>query len=713
MKFFRLLKADTTIRTAFIATVIIWITLASIIIYSFSKYSHFYFEQRQDDAAHVLSPILNSYSEKIGFFETHFQELNDDMTKDDFLLFSNKLYGTDESVEVVYVAPLGVVEYVYPESKESTYLNYDIIANFSILELASFNDSLEAKEFFITYLFDSTNKVTDFIINKPIVDENGFIALAVIQIDIAQFISSLPKKYINDEIVLFTEDGNFLISSQEYNEATFRNHRLSTVGYEYILATNSQGDNFYKTQYACFGAAFIVTIPLLIVFAIFYEDQRKSKDMIKQLDYQKKHNIHTGIKNIVSLYSDIEDLIEVDNGFYLAFGVFNNVKYINDKYGHKVGQDLIIEATTLIQAVLRNHTEIYHYGGDEYAIVIKTNRKSEVRNILKRVLKVFDRDIVIERIRTNISMSIGVVSYPNQGTTVDELIKNAHLTLSSSNIINSNNFAFYSKSNVSNILINQEIDNYVKALSLELFDVYLMPIVDCKTNAIVGFECLTRAFNDFNEQVDTESIVNSLERNGRIQELDELVFKKMLRIMVKINLEFPDNEFFLSINASALSFNDKYVDYVTSMYQKQHFTKGTIVLELTESYKVEDYDYLIRLFARLNEVGIKTAIDDFGSGYSSLSYISRFPVYAIKVDKEYVKDYHENKFNRTLFMTLRSIAEVLDCKLVAEGVDDPDTLDFLKTNKCELYQGYLFSKGVPYEEAIAMIKDNLFLINEE
>ena len=110
-------------------------------------------------------------------------------------------------------------------------------------------------------------------------------------------------------------------------------------------------------------------------------------------------------------------------------------------------------------------------------------------------------------------------------------------------------------------------------------------------------------------------------------------------MMRRINIEFPDNEYFLSVNASALSFNENYVNKVIALYEKENFSKGTIVLELTESYQVEDYNYLIKLFEKLNDRGIKTAIDDFGSGYSSLSYISKFPVYAIKVDKEYVKDY--------------------------------------------------------------------------
>jgi EAL domain-containing protein (putative c-di-GMP-specific phosphodiesterase class I) len=229
-----------------------------------------------------------------------------------------------------------------------------------------------------------------------------------------------------------------------------------------------------------------------------------------------------------------------------------------------------------------------------------------------------------------------------------------------------------------------------------------MPIVDTHTNHITGFECLTRAFDENAKPLDTEELVHVLEKNGRIQELDEIVFKKMLKIMNRINNQYEE-ELYLSLNASALSLNDEYVDNVIRYYKAANLKKGIIVLELTESYKVDDFDYLIRLFKRLNQAGIKVAIDDFGSGYSSLSYITRFPIYAIKIDKEYVRDFKNNEFNQTLIFTLTSIAEVLKCKLIAEGVDAPETLQFLQENNCPFYQGFLFSKGVPLEQAIDLL----------
>jgi EAL domain-containing protein (putative c-di-GMP-specific phosphodiesterase class I) len=206
--------------------------------------------------------------------------------------------------------------------------------------------------------------------------------------------------------------------------------------------------------------------------------------------------------------------------------------------------------------------------------------------------------------------------------------------------------------------------------------------------------------------MNTPDVINALERNGRIQELDTIVFQKVVQHRLILNERLPGNDLFLSVNASALSLNETFVNTIIEMFVQSGLPQGSIVLELTESYKVEDYEYLIRLFQRLDHAGIRTAIDDFGSGYSSLSYVSRFPVYSIKLDKTYVREYQQNRFNRTLFLTVRSISQVLGAKLVAEGVDDPDTLDFLRHNRCEFYQGFLLSPGVPFEDAVRMYEDH-------
>ena len=704
------MKKDSTVRNAFIISITIFLLLAIVSIFGFSRYYTIYNDQRRQDAVNGITPIISDYVDKLDLFGTIFYDENITVTDQEFADFAILLIDGDESIEYIYFSPNGDIANVYPEN--SSLIGETVVIDFTLEEFSRFSNAIANDNFFLTYVYmnDELQKIE---LNKSIVVDNQFSGLVTIVVDVNKLIDVLPYFEQDDEIVIATEDNVFLKASPIYNEDSFRDSEINIDGVVFTISTDFYGEDYVQSILMIMFIVFLLTIPLLIVFMFLLENKKKIKSFIREIEYSQNFSIETGLKNSKSLYKDVEKLIIDKDEFFLALGIFNNVKYINDNYGHSLGDELILEAVNLIKGVLRSNTELYHFGGDQYVFIIRTENKGEVKNILKRVLKVFDREIVIDRIRTNISMTLGVVGSSKQGGTVDEMIKNAHLTLSNSHILNSNAYSFYKKEYISNLLINRDFDHFVKNLNLELFEVYLMPIISVETNIIVGFECLTRAFNEFDEVLDTETVINSLERNGRIQELDEIVFKKMILLMRRINIEYPDNDYFLSVNASAISFNENYVNKVIELYELEHFSRGTIVLELTESYQVEDYNYLIRLFDKLNNVGIKTAIDDFGSGYSSLSYISKFPIYAIKIDKEYVCDFLENDFNRTLFMTLKSIAEVLDCKLVAEGVDDPETLDFLKKNGCQLYQGYLFSKGVTFEDSLKMIKKNIKEYSEE
>jgi diguanylate cyclase (GGDEF)-like protein len=705
------LRKHKSVRVSIYIGVMIWAIISFIAVLAFMSYYNRYFELRQKDVTHVVTSIFEKYELEAHVFSSMIDDAEDSLEETNFQEFTSNLMSIDDTIEYVQFSRNAGLFYVYPE----TFLDEvpsDIVSEFTLDEFSRFQASISDQSCFTTYNVVTDGSAETVYFHYPLIDDSDeYIGLVTLAVPTVNLLSQIPEDMKNNELVIRTAENVFLYGS-EHLDNSFRDIEIQTDHLVYRISMDYRGEYYIDTIHMVIFATFLAIFPVLLILAISIIDKKKINDYITQIEYARSYSVGFGLKNDFSFYEDVENYIRNNITFFVVLSNFNNIKYINDKFGHLVGTELIVKAIKLIQGVLRHNTQMYHLGGSEYVFIIKAEGRPEVVNTLKRVLKIFERDITIDHLTTNISMSMGIVQFPQHGSTADALIKNAHLTLSNSRILNSNGFEFYQKENVNAVLVNQDFDQFVKHLNLELFEVYLMPIIDVKTNLIQGFECLTRAFNEFEEVLDTESVVNSLERNGRIQELDEIVFKKMLLMMRRINKHF-DQEFFLSVNASALSFNENYVEKVIQLYEQENFTKGTIVLELTESYQVDDYDYLIRLFKRLNRVGIKTAIDDFGSGYSSLSYISKFPIYAIKVDKEYVRDYKVNSFNRTLFMTLQSIAKVLDCKLVAEGVDEPDTLEFLKENNCDMYQGYYFGKAVAFDQAIKMLQNNLNEFSKE
>ncbi len=644
---------------------------------------------------------FSHYNSYVYLVEAIIVEQDGDFNQEEFVGLLETLDHGD--FEYLSISETSVVEYVYPESHLHLHGD-DLTQSLNTAQYSELIDSINTNN--LVYQYETSYNVDKIYIRKAVTVNDEFYGFITLCISASSFEAStinFESDYL--DAGLFTGNGDLIIGEGEIEDYEVQRVNFGD-SYLYVGGkVNEQSTFDIIIQYY----SYFITISLILIVLNYYTFVfvTENDKLLKELDYRQNYDSETSLYNVERLYKDILSLVDKKTKFFLVFVNITNLKYISGKFGYYLTSDLLKKTTSLIDRVLRENATFYRHGGDEYVITVKTDSQSEVSNLLRRISKIFDNDISIGNIRARLGLTVGITSYPDHGTSPEELIKNAHLASQQVSSYDKEVFKFYEPDKIKSMITTEGFDIMIKDLNLELFEVYLMPIVDVQTNCIVGFECLTRAFDDFGGKLPTEEVVLSLERNGRIQELDEIVFKKMLINMKRINKEFPDQDFFLSLNASALSVNDEYVENIISYYKNARLKKGQIVLELTESYRVEDYDYLIRLFNKLIENGIKVAIDDFGSGYSSISYIAKFPIYAIKVDKQYVKDYDTNKFNRTLLITLKSIADTLGCKLVAEGVDNHETLDYLKEVGCPSYQGYLFSKGVPLDDAIALIKNNL------
>jgi diguanylate cyclase (GGDEF)-like protein len=697
MRFWNKIVKDRFLLESFVLMILLWVFLTGLL----STVTRELNQLNHDNQQQVL---LSNTTQQIRTIEhallqvERFFESSEIVTSEEFQQFCTDLC-TNDLFHYLYYADLGVITYVHPFDQQATLQDQDVIASFDATQLVELQMALDQDTSF--YVYDDEV----LLIYRPVQQDGVFRGLIAVSVPSDVLFDAVSNVMERSDVVFVLDD----IVLSERTPESVRELTLETIdmmGISFQVGSDFHGGWYDSTLRWSVVIGIVLTALLLTIFLLLYRYRIGHLKYIEQTEHAKRYDIETGLKNRHSLYLDFDILRKQESGLFVAYGLFNNVKFIHYKYGHDVGTSVERAAIRLIEGVLRDGSTLYHLGGDEYVILINTSHKHLAQNILKRVLRVFEREIVIKSIRSNISLSLGVVSYPNEGETMEELIQNASLALGQSSNRNTNAYTFYDEVIHDNLVSLQEFDQLVNTLDLERFDLHFMPIARCQDNTIAGFECLSRAYNTFQERMNTPDVINALERNGRIQELDTIVFQKVVQHRLILNERLPGNDLFLSVNASALSLNETFVNTIIEMFVQSGLPQGSIVLELTESYKVEDYEYLIRLFQRLDHAGIRTAIDDFGSGYSSLSYVSRFPVYSIKLDKTYVREYQQNRFNRTLFLTVRSISQVLGAKLVAEGVDDPDTLDFLRHNRCEFYQGYLLSPGVPFEDAIRMYEDH-------
>ncbi len=707
MKFLGTSKSKSRFRNIAITVIVGWVFLMAVSYvlqtYSLNRIREYEVENMTLQYEYIFDTALIS-----GYFAQNEGQIS----QEDFVLFAESIVENKTSIESITIAKAGIVEFAYPQDKyeDSNFgYGYDIMSHLGVTDVNQLLTSFVDRTTIYQYeKNDDDSLITRINIRRPIHNNsNGELyGFVTISIDSTVF-ESADFRYQSSSVAsaLFTQDGTKISGDGTIDDYNIHDITMDTV----TLQAGQKLQSQFLFAFRSYSVGFVLAVSLIyvVILILVFRDKHSLVELETELDFRQNYDPETNLFNVDRLYLDIQQLIDDKKEFYLAFLNINNVKYINEKFGHKTTGELLKKTTQMIVRVLRQNSILYRYGGDEYVIVTSTDSISEEKNLMRRVINIFEGDIVSDNIRVRLGVQIGITKYPNNGFSVEELIKNAHLTASHVSNYDKEGFLFYRQDRIADTLLDEDFDKMVSNLDLELFEVYMMPIVDVNTNLIQGFECLSRVFNDLGKKLNTEDVVLSLERNGKIQILDEIVFRKMLLLMKKLNKAIPEEEYFISLNASALSLNDEYVNNVISAYKAARFKKGQIVLELTESYQVEDYDYLIKLFRKLNENGIKIAIDDFGSGYSSLSYISKFPIYAIKVDKEYVRDYRDNDFNKTLLMTLKSIAEVLECKLVAEGVDSPETLEFLQEFGCPFYQGYLFSQGLPFDDAIALVKNNL------
>jgi len=596
---------------------------------------HSYFNTLSETETHRavdhIEDELNSYEMFLKNIDTSVTSFKNEFTVDEFNEMVNKFVTEESSFELLYYAPSGIIKNVYPFEEHADLIDFDIISDFNYIDRYAFNTAVDEDIVFSrVHSSDDSNYIT---LIKPIFINDRFEGIVGIKLDDSS-IESIGSSYKSDryDLNIFRDEDMVFFGSygEENNIGNYGKTELLNLDLKILLTPKQNA----RINDLVFMGIFVVTLigffGVSVVFAL-KESNRKER-LIQKLNYQNDYDQQTGILNTRRLYSDGEQLIEDNVEFYFAFGSINNLKFIYDKFGHTIGEDIVKKVSDLINRILPSKVSFYRYGGDEYSLIFKDSKRGEVINIIKKIMTIFDSEIIIDKARANISVSFGISHFPSDGNKLELLIKNAHITLSRVKAFSRNSFEFFKKSNDSRLMYDQDFDNYISSFSINQFETYLMPVIETKTNIITGFECLSRVKDKNGEHLNIFEVITSFERNGRIQELDEQVFKNMISMKQLLNKKYK-RDIFLSANVSALSFNDDFVDKVIRLFKKAKLEYSTIILELTESYKVDDFEYLIKLFSKLNNAGIKIAIDDFGTGYSSLNYISKFPLYAIKIDK--------------------------------------------------------------------------------
>jgi len=391
----------------------------------------------------------------------------------------------------------------------------------------------------------------------------------------------------------------------------------------------------------------------------------------------------------------------------LAVLVLNvdRLKPINDSLGHHVGDELLIELSRRLRDVLRRNDTLARLAGDEFTILatdLRTARDAET--IATKVLDALARPFQADSVNVHPSISIGISMFPLDGDTFAKLLSRANAAMRYTKAAARGTFRFYaaemSRISDDQLTLENELREALERAQLEL---HYQPKVDIATGRVRSAEALIRWRHPVRGLVPPNVFVPVAEETGLILPMGEWVLRQACRQM-RAWLDAGMSPVRIAVNLSAKQFHDAdLASVVRSALSEAKLEPGFIELELTESALMNDPEASAATLQQLSAMGVHISIDDFGTGYSSLSYLRRFPLDKLKIDRSFIRDLMTNADDVCIVRAIISLAHSLRLRVVAEGVETEQQLDFLRELGCDQYQGFFCSPAVPAETFAALI----------
>lgn len=417
-----------------------------------------------------------------------------------------------------------------------------------------------------------------------------------------------------------------------------------------------------------------------------------------QLQYQVEHDALTSLPNRVLFMDRLHQAIKVakrkKDKVAVLFMDLDRFKEVNDSFGHDFGDELLKIVSKEVKANLRASDSIARLGGDEFTILLDHIKNEDVIiNIVQKIMQTFEEPFTIKNHKFFITCSIGIAIYSLNGETPDELLRNADAAMYKAKDEGRNTYQFYIDEMTDKAYGRITLETQLRqALKNEEFEVYYQPQVDMNSEDIIGMEALVRWHHPEIGFVPPDKFIPLAEETGIIVELDRWVMNSALEQFMKWK-EDGFNPGILSLNLSMVQLNHEgFIDEVKRVMSLTNMPPKLLMFEVTESQIMKNPQQTIAKLENLKEIGVSLAVDDFGTGHSSLSYLKRLPIDKIKIDQSFVRDIPEDSDDMELTRAIIAISKSLKRSVIAEGVETYEQAQFLQENECLEAQGYLYHK---------------------
>lgn len=426
--------------------------------------------------------------------------------------------------------------------------------------------------------------------------------------------------------------------------------------------------------------------------SVFFRDITEQKQEYQKMSYLANYDVLTDLPNRYFFNNYLNDKLQtLEKPIAVVFISLNKIEKVNNTFGHESGDQLIKQTAERLKRIVEPIGFIARYSEDEFLVALEYQDQKEISSIIDQIIESVSSPFLINDFELKTSLSIGLSQSPKDGDSVDLLMKYAAFAMNRAKKLRGNNFKFYScnqgEGSIDPLELEMELD---KAIDQDQLFLHYQPKINLNTGKIVGVEALIRWEHPEWGLIPPGTFIPIAEETGLIIPIGEWA----LNVACKQNKIWQERGFktVVSVNLSAIQFNQpNLIDTIEAALQKTGLEPHFLEVEITESMTA-DIESTILMLQHLKKIGVRISIDDFGTGFSSLSYLKYFPVDILKIDQSFIRKLHNNPNDETIVKAIISMAHNLNLKVVAEGIETKEQLVFLQQHLCDEGQGFFLSK---------------------
>ncbi len=525
---------------------------------------------------------------------------------------------------------------------------------------------------------------------------------------------------LNNQLVLVVDDARQDVRTSEFNHDYLEPLDIYSLLDIPIIQNNeffgiichesTGGIRHWSFQEQEFTLTLANNIALSLEIKKRYEVQEKLRIQKEELDYQAHHDQLTGLPNRTLFIDRLNQLIKKNHRketkVALLFIDLDRFKEINDSLGHDAGDQVLKILSKRLKDQIRDCDTLTRLGGDEFTIILDDIRESDVLvNIIQKLLTCTKEAIFINGQNLYVTLSIGISLFPDDGDTVEALLKNADAAMYKAKESGRNTYEFYTMEMTIKAVERVVMEaNLRQAIHRNELYLNYQPQYDANNDRLIGMEALIRWKNRDYGLIPPDKFIPFAEETGLIVEIDRWVMDTSMKQFAQWYQEGL-NPGTLSLNLAMKQLqNNDCTTFVKSLLTKYHFCENWLEFEITEGCIMKDPDAAIKTLDQIKALGISLAIDDFGTGYSSLSYLKRLPIDTLKIDRAFIMELPDNEEDEAITKAIIALGKSLNLNLIAEGVETVEQKNFLIEHGCDWIQGYYYARPLSNSDMHAHLK---------